>query len=164
MENQVSTESAPSRAGYRWETSAAANIRFSVPAAWVSRSDGQVLVVTSPEPAVGIEFVGITGGAPQGKAVEEEIFRAVGRTIQGIEITTPAKPVEQFGLTGFIFGGNGTKEGQPIHWFSVILGGGHGKGVLAVGFIRATELAAQKATLIEVLNSIQPVIPEATQH
>jgi len=164
MENQVSTGSAPSSADYRWETYPPANIRFSVPAAWLSRTLEKVRVVTSPEPAIGIEFVGITGGIPEGKAVEGEMFSAVSRSIEGIEITMQAKPVDQFGLKGFVFGGTGTKAGHAIEWFSLILGDGHGKGLLAVGFIKVSELDAYKATVTEIMNSIQPISPEGRLH
>jgi hypothetical protein len=150
---------------FRWVTDTEANIRFAIPTSWVSRSKGKVTVVSSVtkpgEHGVGMELVGITGGAAESRAVEAEMLKAVGQTIEGATITTPAKPVKQHGLTGFVFGGKGTKDGHAIDWFSAALGAGDEKGVLAVGFARADESPEKRKLMLAVLNSIQPITTDA---
>jgi hypothetical protein len=150
---------------FRWVSDAEANIRFAIPTSWVSRSKGKVVVVSSAtqpgEHGVGMELVGITGGAAEGKAAEAEMLQAVGQAIEGAQITTPAKAVKQHGLTGFVFGGKGTKDGHAIDWFSAALGAGQDKGVLAVGFARADESPEKRKLMLAVLNSIQPITPDA---
>jgi hypothetical protein len=150
----ASAAPAPADVKYQWETHRKTNIKFEIPTTWTTEVKGDVLVAKTPTPAAGIEFVAATG-ALTAKNDEKAMLTQVGKVLQGAKLTSPLKPANQHGLTGFVATGSGKKNGADVEWFTSALGDGKGHAMLTIGFF-GPGAAAYKTQIVRVLDSIQP--------
>jgi hypothetical protein len=139
--------------GYRWEVSTAAGVKFEVPNEWVTEAQGEVLLVRTPTPGVGIEFVAVTSKLAAEKD-EKALMKELVKTLKNAKMKGGVKDVEQHGLKGFVASGTGQKKGETIDWFTAALGDAKG-GVLAVGFWAPKTSDKYKEEMKHVLDSIQ---------
>ena len=146
------------RPGFRWETHQGAKMRFELPSAWTTTTDGDVLTTRPIKSALGLEFMAIPHGAAEASKAEETLAKAIKKRIPDAKTSGPSKPVAQNGLSGVVVRGEGTKSGHAVEWFSVVLGDGKGHGLLAVGFAKKGELAEHSNQLTEIFNSIRPLM------
>jgi hypothetical protein len=147
------------RAGYKWEVHKQANIKFEIPTAWDTSSEGDDVLVTKPKGGgLAIEFVAIAHGEKEAKQAEKSIEAAILKRIPDAHTTEPAKPVSQNGLTGSVIKGEGTdkKTKAPIEFFAVFLGDGKGHGLLSVGFAGKGKIAQYRPQIVEIFDSIRP--------
>jgi hypothetical protein len=139
---------------YRWEVHRGTNMKIEVPSDWSAAPNGNVLVVTSPTPGVGVELVAATGGL-EAKADEKAMLAAVGALLSNARFTSGLKPVQQHGLSGFVTTGTGQRQGAQVEWFTSVVGDGKGHGLLALGFYSPDAKDGYKAALRRVLDSMQ---------
>lgn len=152
---QAGNAAAPATPGYRWEYHKGLNMKFELPNDWTAAPNGDVLVVKTPTPGVGIEFVAASGEVAA-KSDEKIMLAEVGKVLKTPKFTSGLKPVSQHGLSGFVATGNGQKDGQTVDWFTAALGSGN-KALLALGFYSPNAPANYKQQLTHVLDSIQPM-------
>jgi hypothetical protein len=129
-------------------------LEFDIPTSWQKQVQGDVMVITSPSGA-GLELVAASGGL-QAKSDEKAMLTAVERTLKNPRFTSPMRPVQQHGLTGFAATGKGFKNGGEVEWFTSVLGDGHGHALLALGFYRPDLPQDVKSQMMHVVDSIQP--------
>jgi hypothetical protein len=140
--------------GYRWEVSSAAGMKLEVPNEWVTEAQGNVLLVRTPTPGVGIEFVSATSKLAAEKD-EKALVTELLKTLKNVKVKGGLKDVEQHGLKGFVASGTGEKKGAAIDWFTAALSNGK-TGVLAVGFWAPKTSDKYKEEMKHILDSIQP--------
>jgi hypothetical protein len=147
------------RAGYRWEIHKTANIKFEIPNAWTTSSEGDTLITKPKDGGLVFEFFAIDGGQNEAKAVEKQIEKEILKKMPDARTTEPAKPVAQNGLTGVLIKGEGTKKGTKVknEFFAVILGDGKGHGLISVGYAGVGQIAKHRDQVVEIFNSIRPV-------
>jgi len=142
-------------AGYRWEVSQKAGIKFAIWKAWTINVDGGVLVTKHHNFAtngIGMEFVAVTRG--EAADAEKQMLAQVTRTLVGAKQNAGSTPIAQHGLSGFLLKGTGKNQsGVPKEWFSVVLGDGKGHGMLTLvlGNVGMVEASTEAKT---TLNSI----------
>ncbi len=144
------------RAGFRWETHKSSNIKFEVPNAWVTTTNGDVLLTKPAAGGLAIEFVGIGFGAKEASATEALINGSIRKTMPDFHNTEAPKPVAQNGLSGTLTKGEGTKNGVRVEVIGVVLGDGKGHGIFSLAFAGPGQIAANRTQVIEVFNSIRP--------
>jgi Domain of unknown function (DUF4333) len=142
-------------ASYHWETNPKTNMKLEVPAGWNKQVNGEVMVISTPTPGVGIEVVAASGGL-ESRADEKSMLAAVGKSLQNAKLTSALKPAQQHGLKGFVATGTGQKNGNPVQWFTAALGDGKGHAMLTLGFYSASTSPEYKTEMTHVLDSIQP--------
>lgn len=144
------------RAGYRWELHKEANVKFEVPSAWVTTTEGNKLVTKPKDGGLAVEFIAV-GGAGAAVKAEQQIDKEILKLIPDARVTEPAKPVAQNGLTGVLVKGEGTRAGGPVEFFAVYLHDAKGKGLLSLGVAGKGQIASHRDKLVEVFNSIRPI-------
>ncbi|APR83177.1 Hypothetical protein A7982_08526 [Minicystis rosea] len=148
------------RAGYKWEVHKSANVKFEIPKAWDTSTDGDdVLITKAKDGGLTLEFIAISNGQKEARAAEKTIEVEILKRIPDAHVTEPAKPVTQNGLTGTLIKGEGHKRNskEPIEFFAVFLGDGKGHGLLSVGFAGKGQIAKHRDQVVEIFNSIRPV-------
>jgi hypothetical protein len=144
------------RAGYKWETHKNANVKFEVPTAWTTTVNGDVLETKPKDGGLAFEFIAIAN-ANDTKAIAASIDKEIQKRIPDAHVTEPAKPIAQNGLSGALVKGEGTKGGKKVEFFALVLGDGKGHAILSVGFAGVGQIAAHKAQVVEIFNSIRPI-------
>ncbi len=146
----------------RWESHAESRVRFLVPPTWTTtKVDDRTIRITSPVD-VAIEFRYFTGGAPEALHDEELIAEELKGLATDLVIHNKPTKFNQHGLAGFGFGGVGKRGDKAIAWFSVTVGDQHGHGVLAFGFGEVEQFKAEHPTIVQIMQSIQPLQPPST--
>jgi hypothetical protein len=147
--------------GPRWETQPEARVKFMVPSTWTTTTiDDKTIRITAPA-EVGIEFRTFTMGAPEALMNEKLITDELKDFATDISIKNQPTKWEQHGLSGFGLGGAAKRNGKTVAWFTITLGDRKGHGVLAFGFGEVEQFKGQYGTILQIMQSIQPIEPPA---
>lgn len=144
----------PAAAGYRWEINKAANIKFEIPTAWITSTEGESLVTKPKDGGLLFEFVAIDGGQADAKQAEKEILKRM----PDARHTDPTRPVAQNGLTGVLIKGEGTRKGTLVksEFFAIMVGDGKNQPLLSVGYANVGQIGKHREHVVEIFNSIRP--------
>jgi hypothetical protein len=148
-----------SEGNVRWESNAAARVKFALPTVWTTeRPEENVLRASSPRAGVGIEFRYVAHGKQEAGIDEHLVMHELQNLVTDAKVTNPPVKMQQHGMNGFGVGGTAkAKTGQELDWFTLVFGDRQGHGIIAFGYGPAPEFEAERPTIMQILQSIQPL-------
>lgn len=144
--------SSPSGAGEVF-THNEAGVRFTLPAGWKTKNEGETLIATSEHEAISV-VLWVPRGDDFDKATDE-LKQRLQSVIKNPQVTTPGQEITHNGMRAYTAAGTGEVNGEQIIWEVDIIQSK--KPFFVVTFAAPQMFKMHQADYQSLLNSLKPV-------